>query len=123
METYLPTDHRRPHRRAVEPRRRRGRTVLIAGAGSLVAALVAPKVVALLLGLVLLAGTVLGVLAVRSVWRMLRRPIGTLTVGDVLVGGVILRWWRRRRDGRYAHVPARSDQRRYCSPSPVDRRP
>lgn len=37
---------------------------------------------------------------VRSVWRLVRRPVGSVSVGEVVIGGMVLRAWERHRAKR-----------------------
>jgi len=55
-------------------------------------------VVALLVALVVVAMVVAGLTGIviaRSMWRMVTRPVGRLTVLDFAVGAAAWRWWRR----------------------------
>jgi hypothetical protein len=61
---------------------------------------VAPRAFAAVIGALFCVGAVLGFVAVRGVWRTLRRPLGSLSVGDALLGASALRWWNRRHPGR-----------------------
>jgi energy-coupling factor transporter transmembrane protein EcfT len=64
---------------------------------SVVALVLNPRAIEMALT-VLVALVVVGVLlGARAVWRTLRRPIGSLTVLDLALGSLLLRWWRHSR--------------------------
>jgi hypothetical protein len=66
----------------------------------LVADLVDPGAIIALLELVGTVGAIVAGLVVRGVWRILHRPLHSLTVADAVFGGLALRWWRQRRRSR-----------------------
>ena len=89
---------------------------------SLVAVAVDPKACAAIAGVIFALGVVLSLFVVRGVWRTMRRPVGSLTVGDAVLGGLALRWWRRRQERRYGDGPRPSGKWSYVPPSdPVHR--
>jgi hypothetical protein len=97
------------------PVRRSVLTVL--ALASLVAVVVDPKACAAVAGVIFVTGVVLGLFVVRGVWRTVRRPVGSLTVGDAVLGGLALRWWRRRRDHRHGNGQRLSGEWSYVPPS------
>jgi uncharacterized membrane protein YeaQ/YmgE (transglycosylase-associated protein family) len=64
------------------------------------AALADPGTVLTVLSVIALIGAVVATLALRSAWRVWRRPISALTVGDAVVGAMVIRRWPRSRDRR-----------------------
>ena len=84
---------------------------------SLVAVVVDPKACAAIAGAIFVMGVVLGLFVVRGVWRTMSRPVGSLTVGDAVLGGLALRWWRRRQDRRHGNGPRLSGEWSYVPPS------
>lgn len=104
--------------RPPRPRRPVGRPVLaVVAVLALIALLADPKGFAAVAALVLVVGVVLGLLVVRGTWRTLRRPIGSLSVGDAMLGGLVLRWWHQRQDRRYRYPVSRYDDWRYAPPA------
>jgi hypothetical protein len=83
----------------------------------LIALLTDPRGLAAIAALILVVGAVLGLLVVRGAWRTLRRPIGSLSVGDAVLGGLALRWWRQRRDCRHEYPASRYDERLFTPPT------
>jgi hypothetical protein len=84
---------------------------------SLVAIVVDPKACAAIAAVIFALGIVLGLFVVRGVWRTMRRPVGSLTIGDAVLGGLALRWWRRRQDRRHGNGPRLSGEWSYVPPS------
>jgi len=58
--------------------------------------IVDPKAVAVGLGLMEGLWLLAALLIARGVWRIWRRPIGTLSIGDAVLAMAALRWWHRR---------------------------
>jgi len=90
---------------------RRNAALVLSGA-TFAAALIDPTAVATLLALLAVAALIAGALVARSLWRTWSRPIGTLSVGDAVLGAMVLRWWRRRQGRR------RADRGGWTDPSP-----
>ena len=109
-----PSRFARPPRRS-RPVRRTVATVLAVGV--LIALLADPRGFAAIATLILVVGAVLGLLVVRGAWRTLRRPIGSLSVGDAVLGGLALRWWRQRQDRRHEYLMSRHDDRLFTPPT------
>jgi hypothetical protein len=84
---------------------------------SLVAVVVDPKACAAIAGAIFVMGVVLGLFVVRGVWRTMSRPVGSLTVGDAVLGGLALRWWRRRQERRHGDGRRHSGEWSYVPPS------
>jgi hypothetical protein len=80
--------------------------VVVAGIGAALAALVFPTaavIVVVAAGVALLAGAVLLGTGAHAVGR----PGGTLSVAELVVGGLAIRWWRRRQVRRWSDSWAR----------------
>jgi hypothetical protein len=91
------------HLMHLEPVRRhppRHRFMVVMACLALLGLAVAPRAFAAVIGALFCVGAVLGFVAVRGVWRTLRRPLGSLSVGDALLGASALRWWNRRHPAR-----------------------
>jgi hypothetical protein len=73
----------------------RHRVAVVAACLLLLGVAIAPRAFAAVIGALFCVGAVLGFVAVRGVWRTLRRPVGSLSVGDALLGAAALRWWNR----------------------------
>jgi hypothetical protein len=69
--------------------------MVVAACLVLLALAVAPRAFAAIIGALFCLGAVIGFVALRGVWRTLRRPLGSLSVGDALVGAAALRWRNR----------------------------
>jgi hypothetical protein len=76
---------------------------------ALLALAIAPRAFAAVIGALFCIGAVFGFVAIRGVWRTLRRPLGSLSVGDALLGAFALRWWNRRHPGRSVYPPEYRD--------------
>jgi len=66
---------------------------------------VAPRAFAAIIGALFCVGAVIGFVAVRGAWRTLRRPIGSLSVGDALLGAAALCWWNWHHPSRPVSPP------------------
>jgi hypothetical protein len=105
------------HLMNLDPVRRhppRHRFLVVAACLMLLALAVAPRAFAAVVGALFCVGAVIGFVAIRGAWRTLRRPIGSLSVGDALLGALALRWWNRRHPGRPVYPP----EYRHWSPNP-----
>ena len=83
----------------------RHRVLVVTACLALLALAVAPRAFAAVIGALFCVGAVIGFVAVRGVWRTLRRPIGSLSVGDALLGAATLRWWNRHHPSRPVNLP------------------
>lgn len=83
----------------------RHRFLVVAACLVLLALAVAPRAFAAVIGALFCVGAVLGFVAVRGVWRTLRRPLGSLSVGDALLGAAALRGWNRHHPSRPVYPP------------------
>ncbi len=93
----------------------RHRLLVVAACLSLLALAIAPRAFAAVIGALFCVGAVIGFVAVRGAWRTLRRPVGSLSVGDALLGAAALRYWNRHHPGRPVHPPEYFD----WAPDPV----
>jgi hypothetical protein len=92
----------------LDPARRhppRHRFLVVAACLVLLALAVAPRAFAAIIGALFCLGAVIGFVAVRGVWRTLRRPLSTLPLGDALLGAAALRGWNRHHPSRPVHPP------------------
>jgi hypothetical protein len=93
-------------------RTRRWTRVVVAGLGAALAALIFPTaaVIIVVAGvLALIAGAVLLGTGAHAVGR----PGGTLSVAELVVGGLAIRWWRRRQVRRWTDSwPRRARQQK-----------
>jgi len=103
--THLQAMHLDPVRRHPP----RHRFTVVAACLALLSLAVAPRAFAAAIGALFCVGAVIGFVAVRGVWRTLRRPLGSLSVGDALLGAAALRWWNRHHPGRPVDLPEYSD--------------
>ena len=83
--------------------------MVVAACLALLALAIAPRAFAAVIGALFCIGAVFGFVAIRGVWRTLRRPLGSLSVGDALLGAFALRWWNRRHPGRSVYPPEYRD--------------
>ena len=107
-----PSTHPTHLRLPVDPDRRhspRHRVLVVGACLVLLALAVAPRAFAAVIGALFCVGAVFGFIAVRGVWRTLRRPLGSLSVGDALLGAAALRWWNRHHPSRPTQPPDRFD--------------
>ncbi len=81
----------------------RHRFLVVAACLALLALAVAPRAFAAVIGALFCVVAVIGFVAVRGAWRTLRRPLGSLSVGDALLGAAALRWWNRHHPNRTVH--------------------
>ncbi|HWD52067.1 MAG TPA: hypothetical protein VG412_06685 [Acidimicrobiales bacterium] len=80
----------------------RHRVSVVAACLVLLALAVAPRAFAAVIGALFCVGAVIGFVAIRGVWRTLRRPVGSLSVGDARLGGAAGRGWNRHHPSRPA---------------------
>jgi hypothetical protein len=99
--THLRLAHLDPVRRPPP----RHRFMVVSACLVLLALAVAPRAFAAVIGALFCVGAVLGFIAVRGVWRTLRRPLGSVSVGDALLGAAALRWWNRHYPSRPVYPP------------------
>ncbi|HWE69951.1 MAG TPA: hypothetical protein VG205_06295 [Acidimicrobiales bacterium] len=83
----------------------RHRISVAAACVALLVLAVAPRAFTAVIGALFCVGAVLGFIAVRGVWRTLRRPLGSLSVGEALLGAAALRWWNRQHPSRPVYPP------------------
>jgi hypothetical protein len=87
----------------------RHRVLVVTACLVLLALAVAPRAFTAVIGALFCVGAVIGFVAIRGVWRTLRRPLGSLSVGDALLGAAALRWWNRNHPSRPVHPPESFD--------------
>jgi hypothetical protein len=87
----------------------RHRFLVVVACLALVALAIAPRAFAAVIGALFCLGAVFGIVAARGVWRTLRRPIGSLSVGDAVLGAAALRAWNRHHPDRRVDPPRYRD--------------
>lgn len=96
----------------LDPVRRRPprhRLLVVAACLTLLALAIAPRAFTAVIGALFCLGAVFGFVAVRGVWRTMRRPLGSLTVGDAVLGAAALRAWNRHHPDRRVYPPGYRD--------------
>jgi hypothetical protein len=63
------------------------------------------RLILMLLAVGMLVGAVVAIVVGRSLWHLWSRPIGSLTVGDAVLSGMVLRWWLHRRQRLHGAPP------------------
>jgi hypothetical protein len=100
------------HLKHLHPVRRhppRHRFLVVAACLALLALAVAPRAFAAVIGALFCLGAVFGFVAVRGVWRTMRRPLGSVSVGDAVLGAAALRAWNRHHPDRRVYLPGYRD--------------
>ncbi|HWE69515.1 MAG TPA: hypothetical protein VG205_04085 [Acidimicrobiales bacterium] len=87
----------------------RHRFLVVAACLALVALAIAPRAFAAVIGALFCLGAVFGFVAVRGVWRTMRRPLGSHSVGDTVLGIAALRTWNRHHPDRRVYPPEYRD--------------
>jgi hypothetical protein len=117
-----PTHLRLVHLDPVRRHPPRHRFLVVAGCLALLALAIAPRAFVAVIGALFCVGAVIGFVAVRGVWRTLRRPIGSFSVGDALLGAAALRWWNRHHPSHPVSSPQYFDWAPDNGPNPGERR-
>jgi membrane protein implicated in regulation of membrane protease activity len=99
----------------------RHRFAVMAGCLVLLALAIAPRAFAAVIGALFCIGAAIGFVAVRGAWRTLRRPLGSLSVGDALLGAAALRRWNRHHPRRPVYPPGHRDWAPDPGPNPAAR--
>ena len=82
-------------------RTRRWKRVVVAGAGAAGAALIVPTAAVVMVVGALLA-LMVGAVLLGTGAHAFSRPVPGLNVAELVVGGLALRWWRRRQSRRWS---------------------
>jgi hypothetical protein len=84
--------------------------VVVGGVGAAVAALVFPTA-AVVVVIAALLSTIAGAVLLGTGVHAIGRPGGTLSVAELVVGGIAVHWWRRRQARRWVGSRARRASR------------